>query len=1211
MIVYFASRRMDILGLASTGLSRGLSIARDTKTEDIDTGVASFECRICWGEGQDVRAVQDMCRAGNYLLRSDGGSNEFYTIIDVELDAGGREVSLYAEDAGLDLLNEIALPFAADAAHPIAWYVDYFASDSGFELGVNEVPQLTRTLSWEGEQTVTERLRSVATQFDNCELSYSFDVQGMEITHKYINIYARRGKDMDETLRLNRELNRIVVKQSVANIATALYVTGAVPEGEEDGEPVTLEGYTYDDGDCYTDGAYLKSRTALAAWSRYAWEKQLPGYEGHIVQAYSYETESQSTLCAHAVTELQRRGQMEVNYEVDIRVLPESVRIGDRVNIVDDEGELYLSARILRLETSVSSGRTTATLGEYLLRDSGISEQVAELAQQFASLAKTRARYTWIAYADDADGGGISLDPLGKAYLGIAANRTSAQVDITDPAIFSWTLIRGESAAQLRLDASDGQVFQNGTGQTVLTAVVCHGAQRLTNHAGLETVFGAGSALVWSVRTADGAFTDLPADDGRIGADGFSLTVSAADVDTRAVFRCQLRSADGTVRAADEVTLLHVWDLTEVHLTCTAYTFPGSSTAALPGSVTTQVVATRAGEAVAATVSLSEITAPSGVSVTSDADPTAPTLTISVDGSVTEAGTVRIPVHTGQVVHIVTFSFAVAFAGADGQPGDPGTPGSDGVGIAGIVEEYYRSTSSAAQTGGAWSTSRPAWQDGTYLWTRSKITYTDGSSTTTTPICVTGARGESGEDGVGVASVDVQYYLSTSSTSLSGGSWSTTAPTWTDGRYMWSKTVTVYTDGTSSETAPVCITGATGPKGDDGDAAVQYLIRSSVDTVTRSIAGVLSPSSVTFQFFAQTGGTAVQSSYYGRCVIQESADGNSWVTGYTASSNVASVTYTPRASNAVQLRCTLYAAGGTTTALAVKTVPIVFDADAITVLLAEENGEIVVDGSKILAGSVTALQIAASAVTADKLATNAVTTDKLSANAVTADKINVTDLFAQDITATGTISGVHLVGATGSFTGSVTAGSGKIGGWGIADLALYTETDYGSIELYPVVSQEVVSDGFGGAIVPHDTIIRIQGHPSINATAAEADALQDFFSVSQWGQVNAWNLTVSASQIILKNLSVGGSLSAYNGWTMPRIQHGYTTVNLTANTNTDFTITFPKSFPGTPDVLFNLRHNSDATSIETKLKSASSSGFSGFARSSTGGNHVVHWVAVY
>lgn len=74
-----------------------------------------------------------------------------------------------------------------------------------------------------------------------------------------------------------------------------------------------------------------------------------------------------------------------------------------------------------------------------------------------------------------------------------------------------------------------------------------------------------------------------------------------------------------------------------------------------------------------------------------------------------------------------------------------------------------------------------------------------------------------------VSFVDVEYYLSTSATSLSGGSWSTTAPTWVNGKYMWSRTVT--TDGSGNKTySPnqngVCIAGAqgaAGAKGDKGD----------------------------------------------------------------------------------------------------------------------------------------------------------------------------------------------------------------------------------------------------------------------------------------------------------------------------------------------------------------------------------------------------------
>lgn len=40
--------------------------------------------------------------------------------------------------------------------------------------------------------------------------------------------------------------------------------------------------------------------------------------------------------------------------------------------------------------------------------------------------------------------------------------------------------------------------------------------------------------------------------------------------------------------------------------------------------------------------------------------------------------------------------------------------------------------------------------------------------------------------------------------------WSKTSPTWVNGKYIWSKTLTTYTDGSQLETEPVCITGAKG-----------------------------------------------------------------------------------------------------------------------------------------------------------------------------------------------------------------------------------------------------------------------------------------------------------------------------------------------------------------------------------------------------------------
>lgn len=444
MIIYFADRKMNILGYASDRLKRGYIIQDDKKTEDVETGVAIFECTI----GYNSTTLQDLdqcMEVGNYILRSNDGEKEFYTIIESEGDSKDQTIYIYAEDAGMDLLNEVVGPYAADKAYNIEYYINKFAIDSGFEIGINEIPNLTRTLSWEGDATATERIASVATQFDNAEVSYSFETKGLIITHKYINIYKQRGKDSGIQLRLNREIDRVIVNKSIANLATGLDVTGGIPEDQE--TAITLSGYTYDDGDMYVFGTKLLSRDALAKWSRYVWDKEpgkVEGYTGHIIRRYSYDTTSQSELCAHAVTELKNLSKIEVNYEIEISEFPENLKIGDRADIVDDGGELYVSSRILKLETSVTGRSRKATLGDYLIRSSGISERIEELAEQFANLAAGREFFTWIAYADDANGGGISLDPDGKKYMGIATGKLSSAVDISDPSVFKWSLIQGE-----------------------------------------------------------------------------------------------------------------------------------------------------------------------------------------------------------------------------------------------------------------------------------------------------------------------------------------------------------------------------------------------------------------------------------------------------------------------------------------------------------------------------------------------------------------------------------------------------------------------------------------------------------------------------------------------------------------------------------------------------------------------------------------------
>ena len=127
-----------------------------------------------------------------------------------------------------------------------------------------------------------------------------------------------------------------------------------------------------------------------------------------------------------------------------------------------------------------------------------------------------------------------------------------------------------------------------------------------------------------------------------------------------------------TVRAKTQKTITDLTDSYSVVLTSDSYVFPGSHSAALSGTCTTQVMAFAGGQQVACSVNVNAITKPTGINVTSDNDSTAPTLTVTASTSFTQAGDVIIPVViTGTGVTVTKrFSVAIAFSGTDGDDGE-------------------------------------------------------------------------------------------------------------------------------------------------------------------------------------------------------------------------------------------------------------------------------------------------------------------------------------------------------------------------------------------------------------------------------------------------------------------------------------------------------------------------------------------------------------
>lgn len=872
MILYFADRHMNVLGQASTELPKGLYISDDLKTEEVEAGVATLEFTLNYTASTRNDAKQ-YGSVGNYILRKNGDEQEFYTIITSEENIFKQEVEIYAEDAGMDLLNETVGEYKADKAYPASYYVEKFSDDSGFEIGINEVSNYNRKLSWEGETTASERILSVATQFD-AEVSYTFEIDRLKIKHKYINLHKKRGVDQGRELRINREVKNIIVKSSVEDLATALSVTGGYPEDSE--TPINLKGYKYDDGDIYLSGSTIYSRSAVAKWSRYLSEKG--NGTGHIVQTYTYDTLSQSELCNRAVSKLKKIYDAAVSYEVELAYLPDGIKIGDTVNIVDDAGELYLSARIMKLESSICNDEYTATLGEYKLKSSGISEKMESLAAQFEKLAKNRTFYTWVVFADTETGAGISLKSAGKAYMGIAYNQTTKQPVLTDQSVYTWVKVVGDQGIAGEPGKDGLTSFFHVRYADVPNPIANQMRKDTGKYIGTYTDY----TLEDSTDPTKYTWRKFQGDDGEDGADGVPGN-DGADGETSYLHMAYATSADGktgfsTTNAVDKTYIGQYVDFvkadstdpakyrwskfqgpkgdqgiqgpkgadgkdgktTYFHIKYSAVSNPTSAsqmTETPSKYIGTYVDFTQTDSDDPKKYSWQQLEGSQGpqgkqgISGINGADGKTSYLHIkySNDGGKTFTGNSGedIGSYIGTCVDYAkddpTSVGAYKWAKIKGETGAKGEKGDTGKGVKSTAVTYQVSSLGTAIPAGTWSSSIPSASAGQYLWTRTVITYTDNTTSTIYSVSrmgTNGTNGANGTDGKSIGSV-VNYYLATVSSSgvtAATGGWTTTVQSVSAAKkYLWNYEVVKYTDGTVASTTAPCIIGSYGDQGNKGD----------------------------------------------------------------------------------------------------------------------------------------------------------------------------------------------------------------------------------------------------------------------------------------------------------------------------------------------------------------------------------------------------------
>lgn len=137
------------------------------------------------------------------------------------------------------------------------------------------------------------------------------------------------------------------------------------------------------------------------------------------------------------------------------------------------------------------------------------------------------------------------------------------------------------------------------------------------------------------------------------------------------------------------------------------------------------------------------------------------------------------------------------------------------------VTKYATSTSNTTAPTGGWQDSCPPRKAGSYIWFKIITVMQSGAQIESMPSCISGADGKdgatgsqgpagpagvngtNGKDGRGIRSSVPEYYLSTTPSAVTGGSWSTSVPAWSSGKYYWQRLHITWSDGGTSYTDPV------------------------------------------------------------------------------------------------------------------------------------------------------------------------------------------------------------------------------------------------------------------------------------------------------------------------------------------------------------------------------------------------------------------------
>ena len=774
------------------------------------------------------------------------------------------EYQVEARSLSLEALREVRSSYKASRNMTFAEYLNVFDPERSIRLNVNTIANRSRKLEWTGEDTILARILSLATKFD-AEIEFETELNDDYSLKEFrLNVHALNELGKDRTgipFRIsNSQLKLIKFKSSIDEFYSAIRGTG------KDGLSISgLDKKVYDDEKkllFYTSGSTIYAPQARDKFISITNKKTSDGY---IVREFdNTEHETKETLYAYMLGELKKHCEPQIDYTIDGYI---DADVNDKVLLIDDKyttDDLMLTARVNKQKWSLIDklqGNNRTELSNYVRVYNEIAD---ELITRMNALIEANKVYdvqilTSDGYSFKNGQGSTTLtarvmdgprevtnefsvnwyrenDLIGPdASITVQASSINEKVvyriiaykDGVERGRSELTLINVNDGVGGR-DGQDGtSVFNFDTNyrykQSEIDKYGAVGYRGVWNVIGDTSPVKVGDTVILSVFNTDKQSKSLifatvnivnstsidcittalvekgevgpPGLDGRQGDKGDQGIQGRPGIDGRTPYAhiAYADSADGTKN----------FSVSDSHrLYIGFYTDFNATDSTNPSAYRWTLIKGADGQDGA-----------DGLPGKPGADGRTPyfhtAYADSADGqlgfSTTNAsGKLYMGTCTDYIKADPTDYRAYTWVKIKGDKGETGPAGRDGKGVKSYKITYQAGTSGVSYPTGNWSSTIPTVPKGQYLWSKTTLTYTDNTTSDTYSVAYFPVNGATGATGNGISSYTAEFYLSTSKSTQSGGSWTTTPPTWSNGKYIWTRYKIGYTNGSIAYTTPHC-----------------------------------------------------------------------------------------------------------------------------------------------------------------------------------------------------------------------------------------------------------------------------------------------------------------------------------------------------------------------------------------------------------------------